>query len=355
SLYEKALSAGVDMIIGPLDKLRVAELSQLGPLPIPTLTLNYLSDPSSAPPNLFQFGLAAEDEAKQIAEHAALDGFSTGAIVFPDTDWGYRVRHAFESTWLSLGGTVAQAMPFVGNRDFGNTIKTLLQIDASEARARELRREIGQRIDFTPRRRQDIEFIVIFGNPSQARQLKPALNFYFAGNLPTFATSNIFTGQINPKLDKDLDGIEFTDIPWLFKNDRLDTEMLLEGIEHINSQPLPRLLALGADAYALTLRLRLLQEAPSAVHDGYTGRLSLNANHQIVRESVWAQFQQGKPILKTEPQVLEPHTSMNILFKSSSHPFTFTQQHKIEKLSKTEQRNVVQHTPLSFTKKPYFP
>lgn len=295
ALYESALNSGAQMIIGPLEKRRVADLKAIGPLPVPTLTLNYLPDQTYVQKNLFQFGLAAEDEAIQIAEHAAIAGYKIGGILFPDTDWGHRVRQAFDQAWLSLGGITAEATPYAGQRDFANTIKAMMQVNRSEARARTLRSTINQKISFTPRRRRDMEFLVVLGNPPQARQIKPALDFFFAGDLPIFSTSNIYTGREDPDRDKDLDGIEFTDIPWLFEDAKNIT-----GVSGAKSQVLPRLFALGADAYALTLQLNLLQRAPSAVHLGHTGRLSLKANQRIRREVVWAQFNRGRPRLKPQ-------------------------------------------------------
>lgn len=295
ALYDQALAAGAQMIVGPLEKQRVADLKGLGPLPVPTLSLNYLPDQTYQQQNLFQFGLAAEDEAIQIAEHAAIAGYKIGGVLFPDTDWGHRIRQAFDQAWLSLGGITAEATPYVGQRDFANTIKSMMQVNTSEARARAIRKTIKQKVSFTPRRRQDMEFLVVLGNPPQARQIKPALDFYFAGDLPIFSTSNIYTGREDPDRDKDLDGIEFTDIPWLFEDANS-----IAGVSGAKTQVLPRLFALGADAYALTLRLNLLQRAQNAVHIGHTGRLSLNTNQRIRREVVWARFNRGRPSLRPE-------------------------------------------------------
>lgn len=314
ALYEQAIAAGAEMIVGPLDKQRVADLKGLGPLPVPTLSLNYLPDQTYQQPNLFQFGLAAEDEAIQIAEHAAITGYKIGGILFPDTDWGHRIRQAFDQAWLSLGGITAEATPYVGDRDFANTVKTMMQVNTSEERARALRSVIKERVNFTPRRRQDLEFLVVLGNPPQARQIKPALDFFFAGNLPIFSTSNIYSGRIDPDRDKDLNGIEFTDIPWLF-----DEAQSITGVPGAKDQALPRLFALGADAYALTLRLALLQRAKTAVHIGHTGRLSLNANQRIRREVVWAKFEQGRPTLSPTPDPMINAANDQVSVKSSAN------------------------------------
>ena len=48
----------------------IAELADSGRLPVPVLALNYLDPGKPAPFNLFQWGLAPEDEARQAAERA---------------------------------------------------------------------------------------------------------------------------------------------------------------------------------------------------------------------------------------------------------------------------------------------
>jgi len=299
-IYAKIQNYGVDLVIGPLEKKRVQELAAMGELPVPTLSLNYASDINYASDNhtnhdrqhnFFQFGLAAEDEAIQIAQQAALSGYHTGAIIFPETDWGERVRQAFDTTWANLNGMTASTVSFTKDDDYGTIIKQAMEIDHSQNRAKALRATLGQKIEFTPRRRQDIQFLVLLGNPNQARQLKPALNFYFAGDLPIFSTSNVYTGTPSPNKDKDLNGIVFTEMPWLFSSSNFNSGLNVSP----EQTSFPRLFALGADAYALSFRLRLLRSTQDAAHQGLTGRLSLNHNGRIQREAIWIKFTGGSP------------------------------------------------------------
>ena len=51
--------------------------------------------------------------------------------------------------------------------------------------------------------------------PQQARQIKPTLAFQYAGDLPVYATSHLYTGTNNPTQDQDLNGIRFCETPWL--------------------------------------------------------------------------------------------------------------------------------------------
>src|SRR5205823_5983563 len=64
------------------------------------------------------------------------------------------------------------------------------------------------------KRRQDADMIFMIAPPEYARQIKPLLNYYYAGNLPIYATSHVYQGIPNAALDNDLNGIQFCDMPW---------------------------------------------------------------------------------------------------------------------------------------------
>ena len=89
--YQRAVDDGADFIIGPLKKESVELLSQQTQLPVPVLTLNYISDTANTPGNLFQFGLLPEDEARQVAERASLDDHLSAIIMTPNSEWGHSI------------------------------------------------------------------------------------------------------------------------------------------------------------------------------------------------------------------------------------------------------------------------
>lgn len=41
----------------------------------------------------------------------------------------------------------------------------------------------------------------------------PLLNYYYAGDVPVYATASVYGGSANPLKDKDLDGIIFATFP----------------------------------------------------------------------------------------------------------------------------------------------
>lgn len=295
ALYNQALDAGAELIIGPLDKEQVSALAATSSLPVPTLALNYVDMPDSTakpPHNLFQFGLAPEDEARQAAEQAITEGARLAAILYPESDWGARVAEAFREKFESLGGIVTARSTFA--QDATGATRALLDLSQSQARARALNLLTSLKVEFEPRRRQDIDLVFIVANASQARQLKPALNFNYASDLPVFAISQVYAGTPSPAVDSDLNGIRFIDLPWLFDQD--------SPLHHDAASVWPnghgryeRLFAMGVDAYRLHARLSMLESVPDSFLPGVTGQLSIDPERKLVRKLQWAYFTQGKP------------------------------------------------------------
>ncbi|MGD8572947.1 MAG: penicillin-binding protein activator, partial [Gammaproteobacteria bacterium] len=140
AIYRQAVEDGAEFVVGPLNKDSVNVLARLDDLPVPILTLNYSEYPDVRNKNLFQMSLSPEQEARQVAEHAWLDGHQKAATIVPNTAWGDRVFAAFKERWEELGGEVVEQQTYNARKsDYGLPIKKLLNIDESEDRARHLR------------------------------------------------------------------------------------------------------------------------------------------------------------------------------------------------------------------------
>ncbi|WNZ55358.1 penicillin-binding protein activator [Microbulbifer sp. MKSA007] len=300
-IYQSAVDAGAQMIVGPLDKSKVANLLATEKLPVPTLALNY-GDEGRLTTDLVQFGLAIEDEARQIAQHAYRQGKRQAMVLTADNSWGQRGAEAFEEEWLRLGGSVSIRRTFKDNSKFSALVSDALLIPASNARKKELQSRLAAKLEFTPRRRDDVDMVFLAAQPQQARQLNPMLTYYYASDLPVYATSHVFGGSINRNRDRDMNGIRFTALPWLFESNQTK-----QDIEE-QASPVPafaRLYALGADAFRLYPRLPMLRQFPEQKVHGLTGALSLSADGRIVREQMWARIDKGVPVPITtvEPQL----------------------------------------------------
>lgn len=293
-LHQRARAEGAQMIIGPLLKQQVAILQSEPDLGVPTLALNNVEGLIPASPQLYQFALAPEDEARQLARRAWADGHRRAAILSPldeaGNDFYVRKRESFVSEWQMLGGRIVTQDIYRDN--YTGTITDLLELDASTARMEEIRRLIGRPVVFTQRRRQDIDFIYLISQPGPARQIVPSLAYLYAGDIPVYASQDVYSGVPRPMEDRDLEGVYFADSPWLLGSTASNAARTRELFPMTNAQNL-RLQAFGMDAFRLYPRLRLLESSPNAQMPGASGVLRLGPNRNIERELSWATITQG--------------------------------------------------------------
>lgn len=285
-----------DLIIGPLEKDTVTELGRMSELPAPVLALNYVGGDNIQPPaSLLQFGLAPEDEARQIADQLISEGLRQVITLIPRGEWGDRVEQALTERLRQNGGAVINSDRYFDTDNFRDITASILGIDTSRQRALELQRTLGRNLEFEPRRRQDVDAIVMVAQPIIARQFKPLFSFYYAGDVPVLSPSIIYHGEADPSRDRDLNGVRFTDLPWILDKDtpfRQQTRAELPETEG----PLGRLFALGADAWALSSRLPLMQQIPDTHYSGHSGILTLDPQGRIHRTQMWARFESGIPV-----------------------------------------------------------
>ena len=299
--YSALTSTKADLIVGPLEKEGLAKLAAMNTLPVPVLGLNYLPADSKVPAGLFQFGLSAEDEARQIASRLAARNINRVLALIPHGEWGDRVTTALTRKMQETGTTALAIERFFPEDNLRSVTADLLGITTSRQRAIDVERTIGLNVEFEPRRRQDAEGIVMVAAPTIARQFKPLFAFYYAGDLPVYAPSIVYEGTPNPTRDRDLDNVTFTDIPWVLAEQNPLREQAEEYLSGTRGQ-LGRLFAMGADAWQISKRLPLLQRVEGAAIDGQTGRLTMTAEGAIHREQLWAKFSSGAPeVLESSP------------------------------------------------------
>jgi outer membrane PBP1 activator LpoA protein len=295
-IYQQAILQGAKMIVGPLNKDAVKMLLSLEHLDYPILALNQVDDTELTHPNLFQFGLAPEDEARQAAERAWLEGHRSALLLTPTGEWGNRIARSFHERWSALGGQVMEQQQYNDKEnDFSIPIRMLLNINESEARVQALKKLLGRQFESESRAREDADFIFLAARPQKARQLRPQLKFYHAGRLPILSTSHIYTGVTQAELDRDLGKISFVDTPWLFEEDqggplsRHNLEKLMPGVQGRYA----RLFAMGIDSYNLLTQLQHLQTQPGRTFSGKSGTLYLDERNRIHRLLAWADMENG--------------------------------------------------------------
>ena len=313
-LASAAIDHGAQLIIGPLDRNKVKELNSDIRHRVPVLALNSLEpgdyNPEVQPrhrPGLYQFGLFAEDEAVMAAERGWLDGHRTAVIITPSSEWGKKVNAAFKTRWQELGGEVVGSSEFSGMTQFSTMTGWLLHTDQSEARARQLSRLLKSELGFQARHREDVDMVFMGANPQEARQIKPALAYQYAGDIPVYATSSTFSGATNTTLDQDLNYIRVPVMPWLVPNASNPLKEQVETLWPQSKGQLGTLYALGADACQLYPRLQQLITLQGSQMPGLTGSLNITPDGKVHRELSWQIFRRGRlmPLPEPKTNVLE--------------------------------------------------
>ena len=280
--YQQALDAGADLVVGPLAKTSVDAIAALPLLETPVLALNGTTDGRTAA-GLIQFALLPETEGRQLADRLMEDGVERVLFIQQATSWAARIEQAFVTRFESLGGSVTATASFAGTGEVREAVADGLLVAESEQRMAAVQRILGLAPEFEPRRRQDIDAIVALADPLHGGTLKPALEYYFAGDLPIYASSHIYDagGRSNTQA---LEGVRFCAMPWrilpLTERDRV--EQAWPGAP----ASLDVFKAIGIDAWRLHARLGT--DAGDARLAGVTGDLRLAAGGRIERTLTWA-------------------------------------------------------------------
>ena len=296
-----AIEQQVDLVIGPLRGKLIDELGSSNNLPVPFIVFNRTDRLTN---NLFQLDLGSDQEIKQIVTRATLEGNKRFALITPAAAWGARLADDFKKNLESTGAEAVTELSYELNGDLSSQVSQLLNTDQSTERYNAIKKLLGESLEFDERPRRDIDAILLAAQPQDARQLTPMLAFHFAGKYPVYATSHHFEGNFNETRDVDLNRIQFPDQPWLLQpTTALNLSLALERPD--SASRLGRLYALGSDAVKVYPFLSQLKNSAELTVQGETGRLSLDPSGRFNRELLWAQFDQGIPVLLGEPKIPE--------------------------------------------------
>jgi len=301
--YFEAQLDGADVILGPLLPADVdAVQAQAGF--VPTLALNIGDEPAPRAANFFRFALSSDDEIEAIATRAIAAGHETAVILTASDERGSRLMNNFRNAFESRGGRVLNTGVYVRGtaRSAAPIIEALLNITRSTQRHVQLENTLGRFMESVPRRRADIDMIFLEANPADARLLVPLLEDDGAGDIPTYATRQVYD-PTRLAADTDLDGLIFPDIPLLHRpvGEAGTAARMLAETGASGSGQYPREFALGFDAYLLAEALYDGAGPPYGGAagplrlDGATGELWLDDTGRIRRILPFARFSGGRP------------------------------------------------------------
>lgn len=285
TLYKQAIADGADYVVGPLAKAEVAQVASLDH-PVPTLLLNDMD--VSMGSNAYRFGLSPANEARQVAVKAAKTGLHRALIIAPAGAWGDEIVAAFNDQWQKSGGQTVDRLAYENSTDLSQAVRVFLRVSEKEAQAKQLKPIPGEEpLPVVAKRREDFDMIFLLAYPSKARQIMPLLKYYFAADVPVYATSSVYAGSLDTMRDRDLDGIIFCDMPWVFNHQLANKNWP----EQFNSYS--RLYAMGMDSYALGAQLNQLLLFPATGINDKSGVLYLNRAQQVARVLAWGKFRGG--------------------------------------------------------------
>lgn len=261
--YERALSAGVDYVIGPLGRDEVDALFARASLPVPVQALNH--GRGLPPPGHLAFSLAPEDDGLMAAEYLLARERRNAVIIHSNDDAGRRAASAFSRRMGERGATVAAVIAVSENPA---DVSAQLQVTA------------------------DAVFLAVRG--SQARALAPQLTLAGLGAATRVGSSQLTSGTGKPAEDSVLDGIVYPTERWHTQG--------VTGLPPASelAQRLPtarggaaRLLAFGFDAWKISGYLEQLAGANAQGLAGATGTLYLDGAGKVLRRPAWSTFRGG--------------------------------------------------------------
>ena len=288
ALYEEVLADGARAIVGPLSKDNAARMWALDPV-VPTVALNAIPEAEAIaerPARLVQFALAVEDEGRALAGRLGTDGMRRVVVFRAGADWSERAATALEAA-LPDGVTVVDARVFPDVREVTAVVGDALAIEESQARQTALARLFGGRaVEFTARRRADVDGVVALLDGGLADSLAAALRFHYAAGLPVYGSSQALRDGARA-----LEGMRVCDMPWrLFPPPLKDA---LQGPFEGIGDTAESLFAFGVDAFRIVNRLSHLAASPEHRIMGASGVLGLGGDGVSRRKPAWAVVRGG--------------------------------------------------------------
>lgn len=255
--YRKAVAHGAQAVVGPLTRNGVSALAAEKVIPVPTLALNNVD--AHPADDLYFFSLAADGEARTVAELAAQTSLRKAIVISTGSALAQRVQFAFEEAWSKSGRSIVREIEF---KDDSSILAGLAS---------------------TP------DTLVFLATDAQkARQIRP----YLPNKLPTYGTSQLFVGNDDALTNYDLNGIRFVDMPWLLQPDHPEVLAYPHATATLAADK-ERLYALGIDAYRLVQLMLARKLETSLPLNGVTGQIQLDS-HTLQRTAVAGVFSQGR-------------------------------------------------------------
>jgi len=263
------------------------------------------------PTSLNYYGLAPEDEAKQLAEFIFNKGYRAPIVIAAQSSLYQRMDTTFKKHWRMLNSQENKQRANITSVSFNDSnslregITQALDVAQSNERINQIEYMTNDEVYNMPRSRRDIDAIVAFASPQDTELLNPiieaSLNPYDGKLVPVYATSRSMDYDSGKNQWRDLQNVHFIDMPWLMPSHKW--QPLQQDVEQAwqNQNTMQkRLFAFGFDAYQLLPQLGMLNTLKYLSHEGLTGTLSLNQQGEVIRKQPQAIIRNEKVQMLSE-------------------------------------------------------
>ncbi|MGJ8484700.1 penicillin-binding protein activator [Pseudoalteromonas sp. SYSU M81236] len=299
-----------DFVIGPLLKSNIEKLNTAQTLiDYPVMHLNSFDGERISQQHFF-FALNPEHEVQQALERFLTAGYQKPMLLAPNNNNGQRLVEYFNTQWQRYSEVKPQIGFYSDKSDMPKTITGLLEVDQSKERINVVKSLFKQEVESETRSRSDIDVIYILGDATETRLIKPYLDVNvstFADRIPLYASSKSHSKQIDRTDKGDLDGLYFTELPWMLEgqiqqhNLRQQYDSLWPEHADINQ----RLFAMAFDATSMLGEVKQLSMVQGKRFTGISGDLSIASNGYVTRSLDWAQYK-NKQIIAVDLPTEQP-------------------------------------------------
>lgn len=270
-VYQQAVQEGASMVIGPLTRSGVNALARSNLVTIPTLALNVADDDIDLPAKLYFYGLDTAAEAQHLAELAAIDSTRHHAIIIADrSELSRRLKAAFADAWIRPGNTTS----------------------AEEVEI--IEQEMLSRLRAYTADSDSVVFLALNGTGSQT------IRQFIHSDTPVYVTSLILTDQCDSACFQALDGVRFTDMPWLLEQNSVLTEKYDHPDKPVTTSLL-RFYALGIDTFRLIEAMTQTRFLEHIRLDGITGEIYFQSPNRFDRKQTPVIFENGQIVPDNQP------------------------------------------------------
>jgi hypothetical protein len=264
-----------DDLLGSLDDVCLNNIFKLK-----TVLIDAATFPMTYQQSQVVLNLNKKKEYISLLEHAKKNG-SNNVLIIDEEETSDKAT--LSEIWQELDGNVLGSYTS-SSKSSQNLLSNILLIESSKERSRKLSRALSTSLESFPRRRKDIDSIILSVSLERARSLKPELEYNFGESLSVYLFPDWDNKTFYLQKELDLEGIALIDLPWMLNA----KATFVPELQRKRSRDF----ASGFDAYDIALLITNPSSSNYFKYIGMTGEL-VYKNGKLARKSLKAEIQKG--------------------------------------------------------------